>query len=101
MAGFKGTNGCLEKWKKKYNVKNLAVCGESGDVCGNTVDSWKERLLELVHGYCKENIWNMDKTVCFFKALPVKGFGMKGRQCKGGKKVCKGSLLLFFCQRCW
>ena len=81
-------------------MKELAVCGESGDVCGDTVDSWKERLPELVQGYSKENIWNMDETGCFFKALPDKGLRMKGRQCKGGKKASKGSWLLSF-QRCW
>ena len=86
MAGFKGTNGWLEKRKKRYNVKKLAVCGESGDVCGDTVVSWKERLPELVQRYSNENILNRDKTGCFFKALPEKGFGIKGRQCKGGKK---------------
>ena len=31
---------------------------------------------------------NMDKTGCFWRALPVKCFDMKGKQCKGGKK-CK------------
>ena len=39
---FKGSNGWLEKWKRKYNIKQLTVSGESGDVSGATVDSWKE-----------------------------------------------------------
>ena len=73
-------------------MKKLAVCGESGDVCGDTVESWKERLPELVQGYSKETFGTW--TGCFFKALPKKGFGIKGRQCKGGKKVSKESLLL-------
>ena len=30
----------------------------------------------------------MDETGCFWSALPDKGFGMKRKQCKGGKK-CK------------
>ena len=64
----------------------MSVSGESGDVSGETVKSWKERLPELVQGYSKEDIWNMDETGCFWKALPDKGFGMKGKQCKGGKK---------------
>ncbi len=33
----------------------MKVCGESGDVSGETTDSWKERLPELVHGYSAEN----------------------------------------------
>ena len=72
-VGFKGTYGWLEKWKKRYNVKKFAVCGESKDVCGDTVDCWKERLPELVHGYSKENVRNMEESGQFFKALPHKG----------------------------
>ena len=50
---FKGSNGWFEKWKKKYNIRQVAVCGESGDVHGETVDSWKERLQEILSGYSK------------------------------------------------
>ena len=38
----------------------MRICGESGDVQGPTVDPWKERLPELIAGYARENIWNMD-----------------------------------------
>ena len=48
---FKGSRGWLEKWKKRYNIKNLRISGESGDVQGTTVDSWKERLPELLSGF--------------------------------------------------
>jgi len=83
---FKGSNGWLEKWKRKYNVKQLTVSGESGDVSGATVDSWKERLPEVLQGYAKRDIWNLDETGVFWKALPERGFVQKGRSCKGGKK---------------
>ena len=43
----------------------VKVCGESGDVSGDTIESWLERLPELVDGYQKENIWNMDETGVF------------------------------------
>ena len=83
---FKGSNGWLEKWKNRYNLRQLSVCGESGDVKGKTVDSWKERLPEIVQGYSKDDIWNMDETGVFWEALPNRGFGQKGKECKGGKK---------------
>ena len=31
-----------------YNVKQMKVSGESGDVSGATVDSWKERLPDIL-----------------------------------------------------
>lgn len=83
---FKGSNGWLDKWKKKYNIKWLKINGESGDVQGETISSWKECLPEIIQGYDRDNIWNMNETGVFWKALPDRGFGQKGQQCKGGKK---------------
>ena len=85
-GNFKGSNGWLDKWKRKYNVKQLTISGESGDVSGVTVESWKERLPELLQGYQKKDIWNLDETGVFWKALPERGFGQKSKSCKGGKK---------------
>ena len=83
---FKGSNGWLEKWKKRYNLKQFSICGESGEVRGQTVDSWKERLPEILQGYKKEDILNLDETGCFWRALPNRGLGQKGKECKGGKQ---------------
>ena len=67
-------------------MKELKVCGESDDVAGTTIDSWKVRLPEIVHGYRKEDIWNLDETGFFWQALPDRGFIEKGKRCAGGKK---------------
>lgn len=48
---FKGSRGWLDKWKKRFNVKQLKISGESGDIEGTTVDLWKEHLPEIVCGY--------------------------------------------------
>ena len=93
---FKGSNGWLEKWKKRYNIKQLKISGESGDVQGPTVDSWKERLPELTAGYARDDIWNIDETGLFWKALPDRGFGLKGKECKGGKKTKQRFTVAFF-----
>ena len=52
---FKGSNGWLQKWKVRYNIKQVAVSGKSGDVRFDTVESWKQRLPPLLHGYKKED----------------------------------------------
>ena len=78
VANFKGTNGWIEKWKKRYNIKQMNVCVESGDVQGETVSSWMERLPEILRGYAKEDIYNIDETGSFWRALPDRGFGEKG-----------------------
>jgi len=84
----------LERFQKKVSILALyksnrsgsrVHTGESGDVSGETVFSCKERLPEIVTGYT-EDILNLDKTGVFFKALPDRGFSVKGKECKGGKK---------------
>ena len=57
----------MDGWRSRRSSTMLAesvlICGESGDVSGETVESWKERLPELVRAYNKEDIimehgWN-------------------------------------------
>ena len=48
-------------------------------------ESWMERLPELLRGFVREDIWNLDETGCFWKTLPDQGFGQRGKECKGGK----------------
>ena len=72
----------------------MTTSGESGDVSGSTVSSWKERLPEIVQMYRSEDVWSLDKSGVFWQALPDKGFGQRVRQCKGEKKASKELPLL-------
>ena len=67
---FKASNGWLDRFKSRNRNKAKIISGEAGDVRKEKVDSWKERLPELLQGYAPENIWNMDETGHFFRALP-------------------------------
>lgn len=80
----------IDGWRKgrnKTNVRRVRICGESGDVSGGTVESWKERLPELMFGYNQADIRNMHETRCYWRAFPYKGFGMEGKQYKVGEEV--------------
>ena len=92
---FKGSRGWLDKWKKRFNIKELKICGESGDVEGATVESWKERLPEIVQGYEKDDIWNMDETGLLWRALPDKGFGQNPSSAKEGKNETAANRCIF------
>ena len=82
---FKASNGWLEKWKARHNIRKMVVSGEYGEVSGRTVDSWKERLPDILRGYEAQDILNIDETGCFWKALPTTGLAQKGKSCHGGK----------------
>ena len=60
------------------------------------MDSWKEMLPEIVKGYAKEDIWNIDEMGVFWQALSARGFGQKGKHCYGGKKSKEQVTVAFF-----
>ncbi|XP_070581983.1 tigger transposable element-derived protein 4-like [Ptychodera flava] len=83
---FKASNGWLESFSKRNNLSFHKVSGESADVPQETVDSWTARLPHLIEGYSPRDIFNMDETGVFYRALPDKSYAAKGEDCKGGKK---------------
>ena len=95
VTDFKATNGWLDRWKKRRNIKQMKVSGESGDVSGATVQSWKERLPHILEGYNACDIWNLDETGCFWRTLPDKGLCQRAKECKGDKK-CKQRITVTF-----
>ena len=63
----------------------MNVAGEEGDVKEETMTSWAERARELVRGYQPVDVWNMDETGLFLKALPEKSLSERGKRCRGKK----------------
>ena len=59
---LKGTDGWLAKWKQKHNVAQMSVTSEEGDVCRETLESWRQLVKELRGGFEPANIWNQVKT---------------------------------------
>ena len=89
VHNFRASKGWLDRCKKRYNVKKMKIIGEARNVRGEMVDSWKERLPELLQGFLSYNIWNLDETTCFWRALHDHdhGFEKKKSQWIGGKKT--------------
>ena len=83
---FKASNGWLDRFKTRNGIKAKVVSGEAGDVGEDTVESWKERLPDILQGWAPQNIWNMDETGQFFRALPNKSLAEASRKCTGGKQ---------------
>ena len=86
VHGFKASNGWLDRWKTRNNIKQRVISGESGEVHADTVASWMERLPQIIDGYEAKDIWNTDETGCFWRSLPDKGLASAKKECKGGKK---------------
>ena len=72
-----------------WSRRSKGPLGSRAIICYSLPDiltSLKERLPEILRGYDKKNVYNLDETGCFWKALPQQGFAEKGKQCRGGKK---------------
>lgn len=93
---FKASNGWLESFKKRHNIKHMTVSGECGDVPEETVTGWFERIVVLTTGYKPEDVWNTDETGCFYRALPDKTLSDKKKECRGGKKAKERLTISFF-----
>ena len=92
---FVASDGWLDNWKTRYNVSCCTFCGESGNIDMKTAEEWKESLSQICSGYDSADIFNMDKTGYFYRALPTKTLSQKGSECKG-EKLAKDQITLAF-----
>lgn len=83
---FKGSNGWLEKFRARHSINHRAISGESASVDQSTIDEWKRRLPSILNQYKDEDVFNVDETGLFYKAMPDRSLVCPRESCKGGKK---------------
>ena len=86
MGDFKASNGWLEHFKKCFGLRQTRIVGEARDVPITTIKAWMEQYPEIIQGYSADDIWNMDESGLFFKALLDTVLAKKTKKCKGSKK---------------
>ena len=84
---FKASNGSLEWFKCRRNLKQFVISGEAASVYNTSVAGWLERVKELTREYNKEDVWNVDESGCFFRALPDRTLVEKNQFAKVVKKL--------------
>ncbi|GBL96372.1 hypothetical protein AVEN_43695-1 [Araneus ventricosus] len=63
---FRGSNGWLEKFKRRHGIMAKVISGESKDVDDNDSENWiTETLSKILKDYKPENIFNADETALF------------------------------------
>lgn len=86
LEDFKASKGWLTRFKLRHSLHHLKQCGEKADVNMEVVEEWKKKLPNIHDGYPPKDIFNMDETGLFFRALPDRTLAVKGSDCSGGKK---------------
>lgn len=97
VPDFKASNGWLESFKIRHNLTFSAISGESKDVDVDIVNTFREKLPELIEGYDPKDIANCDETALFFRAIPRKTLHRKGDKCFGGKHSKERITVLLCC----
>lgn len=83
---FSASIGWLDKFKKRHNIVQKAICGESAAVNLELSENWQIHVLpNLISQYNANDIFNADETGVFFKCLPNKTLAFKNENCFGGK----------------
>ncbi len=83
---FSASEGWLQKWKQRNNVRLYKIGGESRNVDLEHAEQWKLSFKTLLIGYDLKNVFNMDEMGFFFHALPNSTLSHVKQPCKGGKK---------------
>ncbi|XP_015378224.1 PREDICTED: tigger transposable element-derived protein 4-like, partial [Diuraphis noxia] len=97
ITDFGGSNGWLDRFRKRHGIVYRKICGEADAVDDNSIKSWKETILpNLLKDYSPEDIYNADEFGLFFKLMPDKSLEMKDETCHGGK-LSKDRLTVLTC----
>ena len=83
---FKASNGWLARFKNRHNIGSKILSGERASVDELTVDDWIGRLPAIIENHDEKNIYNVDETAFFLRALPEKTLAVRGTDSAGGKK---------------
>uniref|UniRef100_A0A0N5BIQ4 HTH CENPB-type domain-containing protein n=1 Tax=Strongyloides papillosus TaxID=174720 RepID=A0A0N5BIQ4_STREA len=70
VDGFTGSNGWLQKFKTRYNIKYKKFHGEAGESDHLSADIWKSQVVDFFGDFLDEDIFNLDETALFYKMCP-------------------------------
>ncbi len=83
IESFRASNGWLRSFWKRNNIGFNVLSSESRDVDESVASDWKKNLQEACDGYPPEDLFDLDETGIFWRALPKKSFTIKGEAFKG------------------
>ncbi|GBO40376.1 Tigger transposable element-derived protein 4 [Araneus ventricosus] len=95
IENFSASNGWLDRSRIRNNITFRSLSDEAAYLDPGLYEDWQKRLPLLLAGHDNEDIFNMDETALFFRALPNKSVIQKSEEARGGK-IPKELLIICF-----
>jgi len=67
---FKASQGWIDKFKKRHDIRRFKIHGESESVLVEDLPEQRQTLIEILSQYKPENVYNADETGLFFRMTP-------------------------------
>lgn len=99
IQDFGASNGWLHRFKDRFNIGQLSICGEANKVSQEQVDQWLLENADLINSYGPELTYNCDETGLFYNLLPNRTLAVRGTKCHGGEQSKLRLTVMLCCNR--
>lgn len=98
-SDFTASDGWLDRWKKRYGVRQLTIKGEALSGDKGAVPDFKKNLFKLLdeEGISGEQLYNCDETGLNYRMLPTKTLASKKEAAAPGYKKSKDRVTVLAC----
>jgi len=96
---FTASDGWLDRWKKRYGIRQLSLSGEALSANKDAVPEFKTLLFSILdkEGISGDQLYNCDETSLNFKMLPTKTLASKKETSAPGYKKSKERVTVLAC----
>jgi hypothetical protein len=75
ISGFSASDGWFRNWRRRYEIgASIRLYGEAGDVDVGAIEPAMRDLRVQLANYHLKNIFNMDETGLFYRAMPARTY---------------------------
>jgi hypothetical protein len=96
---FSASSGWMDKFKSRYGIRHLKICGEKISSNLNAVKPFQEKFLNIVQKtqLSREQVYNADESALFWRVLPGTTWVHEKEKSAPGRKVSKDRLTFMPC----
>jgi len=95
---FRATDGWLQRWKERNNIKFKKKHGEKQDADDFSAERWvMEALQDIIKDCEPRNVFNADETGLYWRAIPDGTLAFKNAEAAGSKIAKNRVTLLLGC----